>query len=53
MALPNFRRGGKQWSQDEGLAIFLAVDRLVSGWTVRTFTAQPATALQLLAEAAR
>jgi hypothetical protein len=52
-ALPWFRRGGRQWSQDEGLAIFLVIDRLVPGWTPRVFEKQPATALRLLAEAAR
>lgn len=52
-ALPWFRRGGRQWSQDEGLALFLVVDRLVPGWTPRVFAPSPATALELLAEAAR
>jgi hypothetical protein len=52
-ALPNLRRGGRYWSMDEGLAIFLVVDRLVSDWKVRTFAEQPATALELLAEATR
>lgn len=47
-ALPLFRRGGRQWSQDEGLAIFLVVDRLLPGWHERVFTAAPATALDLL-----
>ncbi len=52
--LPNLRRGGRQWSQDEGLAIFLVVDRLVPDWKARTFSVQsPALAMQLLAEAAR
>jgi len=53
VALRNMRRGGRQWSQDEGLALYLVIDRLVPGWTTRTFTDQPATALTLLAEAAR
>jgi hypothetical protein len=53
-ALPLFRRGGKKWSQDEGLAIFLVVDRLVPGWIDRAFAAEdPATAMTLLREAAR
>ena len=52
-ALPLFRRGGRQWSQDEGLAIYLVIDRLVPGWTQRSFADQPVTALRLLAEAAR
>jgi hypothetical protein len=53
MALPQIRRGGRQWSQDEGLAIYLIVDRLVPNWQKRTFADRPATALQLLAEAVR
>jgi hypothetical protein len=52
-ALASFRRGGRFWSQDEGLAIFLVVDRLVPGWQARAFAPQPATALELLAEAAK
>lgn len=51
-ALEKFRRGGRWWSQDEGLAIFLVVDRLVPDWRKRAFAAKPATALELLALAA-
>ena len=51
-ALPAMRRGGRQWSQDEGLAIFLVVDRLVPDWQARAFAAEPATAMELLALAA-
>jgi hypothetical protein len=36
-ALPGMRRGGRHWSQDEGLAIFLLIDRLVPGWQARVF----------------
>lgn len=52
-ALKGFRRGGRKWSQDEGLALFLVIDRLVPGWQARVFADEPATALQLLAEATR
>jgi len=52
VALPGMRRGGRQWSQDEGLAIFLVVDRLVPDWQARAFAAEPATAMELLALAA-
>jgi hypothetical protein len=52
VAVPAMRRGGRQWSQDEGLAIFLVVDRLVPRWQARAFAAQPATAMELLALAA-
>jgi hypothetical protein len=52
-ALKGFRRGGRKWSQDEGLALFLVIDRLVPDWQARVFADQPSTALQLLAEASR
>jgi hypothetical protein len=48
-ALPGMRRGGRQWSQDEGLAIMLVVDRLVPDWQARAFSPAPATAMGLLA----
>jgi hypothetical protein len=51
--LTAFRRGGRRWSQDEGLALFLVIDRLVPDWRERAFAARPATALELLALAAR
>ena len=51
--LSAFRRGGRRWSQDEGLALFLVVDRLVPDWRHRAFAARPATALALLALAAK
>lgn len=50
-ALADVRRGGASWSQDEGLAIYLVVDRFVPDWRVRSFGKQPMTALQLLAVA--
>lgn len=43
----------KRWSQDEGLALFLTIDRLVPGWQKRAFAAKPETAEALLARAAR
>ena len=52
-ALKRFRRGGRKWSQDEGLALFLVIDRLVPGWQARLFADEPTTALQLLAEATK
>ena len=36
-ALPAMRRGGRQWSQDHGLALLLVVDRLLPGWQQRAF----------------
>lgn len=40
------------WSQEEGLAIMLIVQRLVPDWRERAFASHPQTALQLLALAA-
>jgi hypothetical protein len=51
-AVPGMRRGGRQWSQDEGMVIFLLIDRLVPNWQERAFAPEPATAMQLLALAA-
>jgi hypothetical protein len=51
-ALPQFRRGGRYWSQDEGLALYLVINRLAPGWQGRAFAAKPATAFQLWALAA-
>jgi hypothetical protein len=52
-ALAGFRRGGRLWSQDQGLALFLVLDRLAPGWTERAFAVEaPASALTLLADAA-
>jgi hypothetical protein len=45
------RRGGKQWTQDEGLALFLVVDRLVPDWQTSAFAAEPQLAEALLARA--
>lgn len=39
---------GRYWSQEEGLAIFLTIDRLVPHWQKRLFTRSPATADDLL-----
>lgn len=51
-ALKEVRRGGTQWTQDEGLALFLVVDRLVPDWQRDAFAAQPMLAQALLAKAA-
>ena len=40
---------GPSWSQEQGLATFLIVDRLVPRWQRRLFSPSPATAEQLLA----
>jgi hypothetical protein len=51
-ALEAVRRKRNRWTQDEGLALFLVVDRLVPRWQSLAFAAKPATAEQLLALAA-
>ena len=40
---------GPYWSQEQGLATFLIVDRLVPGWQSRLFSATPVTGDRLLA----
>ncbi len=58
MALPKatllkeVRRGGSQWSQDQGLALFLVIDRLVPDWQRLAFAERPLLAEALLAKAA-
>lgn len=52
-ALRGVRRDGKQWSQDQGLALFLTIDRLVPGWQRLAFAKQPHLATALLERAAR
>jgi hypothetical protein len=52
VALPAVRRGGRRWSQDEGLALMLVVDRLLPGWQARAFRDPDWRAEQLLAAAA-
>jgi hypothetical protein len=48
-AIAGMRRGGRKWSQDEGLAIYLAIDRLKPGWPAEAFGPEAKTALELLA----
>jgi len=45
------RRDGRRWSQDEGLALFLAIDALLPQWQTRVFGANPAPVWSLLEEA--
>jgi hypothetical protein len=45
-------RGSRKWfSQDEGLALFLAIDASVPGWQGRVFADKPAGVFTLLREA--
>jgi hypothetical protein len=52
IAQRELRRGGKRWTQDQGLALFLVVDRLVPNWQSRVFAPQPAMSEALLSAAA-
>jgi hypothetical protein len=47
------RRGDKHWSQEQGLALFLVIDRLVPDWQNLAFAEEPETVEVLLARAAR
>jgi hypothetical protein len=51
-AIEFVRRGGRAWSQDEGLAAFLAIDALVPAWQARVLDSTPPGVLSLLAAAA-
>lgn len=45
------RRKGQWWTQEEGLALFLVIDRLVPDWQNHAFAARPDLAEALLARA--
>ena len=49
-AIEGMRRGGRRWSQDEGMAIFLVLQRLNPHWSRAAFGTAPRSALQLLEE---
>ncbi|HEX8393079.1 MAG TPA: hypothetical protein VF665_12115 [Longimicrobium sp.] len=51
--LARLRRGGRWWSQDEGLALFLVIDKLLPGWQSRVLSREPASVWALLDEATR
>jgi hypothetical protein len=51
--LPEVRRKRNRWTQDEGLALFLVVDRLVHGWQKLAFAQEPELAESLLERATR
>ncbi len=50
-AIHELRRGGKYWTQDAGLALFLVIDRLLPGWQRLAFARPPVTGAALLAQA--
>lgn len=47
-ALPFMRRGGRHWSQDEGLALLLVLDRLAPAAPAALFGSSPSTVLEQL-----
>ena len=51
-AVSFIRRGGRFWSQDEGLALFLALDALTPSWQPQLFGATPVPIIDLLGKAA-
>jgi hypothetical protein len=53
VAVAGMRRGGRRWSQDEGMAIFLVLQRLNPHWSDAAFGTAPRSALQLLEESVR
>jgi hypothetical protein len=53
LALPFLRRGGRRWSQDEGLALLLVLSRLAPDAPRAMFGPQPRTVLPLLRDAVR
>ena len=50
VAVAGMRRGGRRWSQDEGMAVFLVLQRLNPHWSKGAFGAVPESGLQLLAD---
>jgi hypothetical protein len=52
-AVAFMRRGGKHWSQDEGLALFLVIDSAVPEWQAQVFGPTPVSVVDLLSMAVR
>ncbi len=52
-ALAFIRRGGRRWSQDEGLALFLVLQRLGIDWAAEVFGPHERTVIATLREALR
>lgn len=53
-AVSGFRRKRNQWSQEEGLAMFLALSRLTEqDWVKAQFSEQPRTIVELLEQAVK
>ena len=47
-AIEKMRGSRRWWSQDEGLGLFLVIDRFVPDWPQRAFAASPALGIDLL-----
>lgn len=52
-AIAQVRRGGRWWSQDEGLALFLVLERLGVPWREQVFGDQPTSVFEMLDRAVR
>jgi hypothetical protein len=50
-AKDRMRGSRKWWSQDEGLALFLVIDRLLPTWSQQAFGSPPALGIEMLREA--
>lgn len=50
-AQEKMRGSRKWWSQEEGLALFLVIDRFVPNWTAQAFAPRPALGIDLLRQA--
>jgi hypothetical protein len=51
IVLPQIRSASRSWVQDEGLALFLVIDRLIPSWQRLAFARRSETAGSLLARA--
>ncbi len=49
IAVREMRRNKKWWSQEEGLALFLVIDRFLPGWQQKVFARRPVAGVDLLA----
>lgn len=52
-ALKLIRRGGKWWSQDEGIGLFLLIDALYPKWQKKAFGKSQMSVIHLLGEAVK
>jgi len=52
-ALKLIRRGGKYWSQDEGIGLFLLIDQLLPKWQKKAFGKSQMSVIHLLGEAVK